>query len=172
MCRCGWRCACAWCPTYDCSPIQGVCGRTPNIPGIGSRATVSLVRQKRLLKMNGSEQADMDKERPHSVYWMLWVHCTAFCNFVTLFIHSSSVHYFGQGTGIWSLWFKYLNCLNFGKHKQISCFKKTTIVLVPKKSIISCLNDYFPMALTFIISKCFEIIRFEIHTVEASWKCL
>ena len=37
-----------------------------------------------------------------------------------------------------------------------SCFKTTTIVPVPKKSPVSCLNDYRPIALTSTIMKCFE----------------
>uniref|UniRef100_A0A669BQX1 Reverse transcriptase domain-containing protein n=1 Tax=Oreochromis niloticus TaxID=8128 RepID=A0A669BQX1_ORENI len=37
-----------------------------------------------------------------------------------------------------------------------TCFKATTIVPVPKKSSVSCLNDYRPVALTPTILKCFE----------------
>ncbi|MCI4387230.1 hypothetical protein PGIGA_G00071660 [Pangasianodon gigas] len=37
-----------------------------------------------------------------------------------------------------------------------TCFKKTTIVPVPKKSVVTCLNDYRPVALTSIVMKCFE----------------
>lgn len=37
-----------------------------------------------------------------------------------------------------------------------TCFKTTTIVPVPKKSPVSCLNDYRPVALTPVIMKCFE----------------
>lgn len=37
-----------------------------------------------------------------------------------------------------------------------TCFKTTTIVPEPKKSQVSCLNDYCPIALTPIITKCFE----------------
>ncbi|KAK1795581.1 hypothetical protein P4O66_001077 [Electrophorus voltai] len=36
------------------------------------------------------------------------------------------------------------------------CFKSTTIIPVPKKYTVSCLNDYLPVALTSIIMKCFE----------------
>ncbi|KAF4078259.1 hypothetical protein AMELA_G00197320 [Ameiurus melas] len=36
-----------------------------------------------------------------------------------------------------------------------TCFKATTIVPVPKKSPVSCLNDYHPVALTSLIMKCF-----------------
>ncbi|KAK1803173.1 hypothetical protein P4O66_021691, partial [Electrophorus voltai] len=36
-----------------------------------------------------------------------------------------------------------------------TCFKTTTIVPVPKKPMVSCLNDYHPVALTSIIMKCF-----------------
>ncbi len=37
-----------------------------------------------------------------------------------------------------------------------SCFKKSTIVPIPKKNLIKCLNDWRPVALTPIFSKCFE----------------
>ncbi|KAK1791191.1 hypothetical protein P4O66_013211, partial [Electrophorus voltai] len=37
-----------------------------------------------------------------------------------------------------------------------TCFKTTTIVPVPKKTTVLCLNDYCPIALTSIIMKCFE----------------
>ncbi|KAK1806279.1 hypothetical protein P4O66_000148 [Electrophorus voltai] len=37
-----------------------------------------------------------------------------------------------------------------------ACFKTTTIIPVPKKPTMSCLNDYRPIALTSIIMKCFE----------------
>ncbi|KAK3508016.1 hypothetical protein QTP70_010145 [Hemibagrus guttatus] len=37
-----------------------------------------------------------------------------------------------------------------------TCFKTTTIVPVPKKSTVSCLNDYRPIALTPIVMKCFK----------------
>ncbi|KAK3552018.1 hypothetical protein QTP70_031593, partial [Hemibagrus guttatus] len=36
------------------------------------------------------------------------------------------------------------------------CLKTMTIVPVPKKSTVSCLNDYCPIALTPIMMKCFE----------------
>ena len=36
------------------------------------------------------------------------------------------------------------------------CFKKSTIVPVAKKAVVSCLNDYRPVALTPIVMKCFE----------------
>ncbi|KAK3551103.1 hypothetical protein QTP70_013026 [Hemibagrus guttatus] len=36
------------------------------------------------------------------------------------------------------------------------CLKTTTIVPVPKKSTVSCLNDYHPVALTPIVMRCFE----------------
>ncbi|KAI4905151.1 hypothetical protein NFI96_007000 [Prochilodus magdalenae] len=39
-----------------------------------------------------------------------------------------------------------------------SCFKLTTIVPLPKKSVMTCLNDYRPVALTPIVMKCFERI--------------
>ncbi|KAK3548417.1 hypothetical protein QTP70_012738 [Hemibagrus guttatus] len=37
-----------------------------------------------------------------------------------------------------------------------TCLRTTTIVPVPKKSTVSCLNDYRPVALTSIVMKCFE----------------
>ncbi|KAI5614992.1 gastrula zinc finger protein XlCGF28.1-like [Silurus asotus] len=37
-----------------------------------------------------------------------------------------------------------------------SCLKTTTIIPVPKKSTVSCLNDYRPVALTPIMMKCFK----------------
>ncbi len=37
-----------------------------------------------------------------------------------------------------------------------SCFKKFPIVPIPKKNKITCLNDWRPVALTPIFSKCFE----------------
>ncbi|KAK3506659.1 hypothetical protein QTP70_012929 [Hemibagrus guttatus] len=37
-----------------------------------------------------------------------------------------------------------------------TCLKTTTIIPVPKKSPVSCLNNYRPVALTPIIMKCFE----------------
>ncbi|MCI4374997.1 hypothetical protein PGIGA_G00103990 [Pangasianodon gigas] len=49
------------------------------------------------------------------------------------------------------------------------CFKTTTIIAVLKKSSMSCLNDYRPVALTPIIRKCFEqlvmkFIKSSLHT--------
>ncbi|KAK3563373.1 hypothetical protein QTP86_023319 [Hemibagrus guttatus] len=38
----------------------------------------------------------------------------------------------------------------------LMCLKTTIIIPVPKKSPVSCLNDYHPVALTPIIMKCFE----------------
>ena len=37
-----------------------------------------------------------------------------------------------------------------------TCFKQTTIVPVPKKAKVTCLNDYRPIALTSVALKCFE----------------
>ncbi|KAI4895257.1 hypothetical protein NFI96_000434 [Prochilodus magdalenae] len=37
-----------------------------------------------------------------------------------------------------------------------TCFKRTTIVPVPKTPAITCLNDYRPVALTSTAMKCFE----------------
>ncbi len=47
-----------------------------------------------------------------------------------------------------------------------SCFKKSTIVPIPKKNKITCLNDLRPVALTPIFSKCFEkLVRDHICSV-------
>ncbi|KAK1791048.1 hypothetical protein P4O66_002092 [Electrophorus voltai] len=37
-----------------------------------------------------------------------------------------------------------------------TCFETTTIIPVPKKATVSCLNDYRPITLTSIIIRCFE----------------
>jgi hypothetical protein len=37
-----------------------------------------------------------------------------------------------------------------------TCFKQTTIVSVPKKAKVTCLNDYQPIALKSITMTCFE----------------
>ncbi len=47
-----------------------------------------------------------------------------------------------------------------------TCLKSTTIIPVPKKSPVSCLNDYCPIALTPIIMKCFE--RLVMHNIKTS----
>ena len=36
-----------------------------------------------------------------------------------------------------------------------TCFKKTTIVPVPKNTKVTCLDDYRPVALTTVAMKCF-----------------
>ena len=50
----------------------------------------------------------------------------------------------------------------FNQSLQLSmvsvCFKSSTIVPVPKKSTITCLKDYRPIALTPVFMKCFERI--------------
>ncbi len=47
-----------------------------------------------------------------------------------------------------------------------SCFKKSTIVPIPKKKKITCLNDWRPIALNPIFSKCFEkLVREHICSV-------
>ncbi len=47
-----------------------------------------------------------------------------------------------------------------------ACFKKSTIVPIPKKNKITCLNDWRPIALTPIFSKCFEkLVRDHICSV-------
>ncbi len=47
-----------------------------------------------------------------------------------------------------------------------TCLKSMTIIPVPKKSPVSCLNDYHPRALTPIIMKCFE--RLVMHNIKTS----
>ncbi len=46
------------------------------------------------------------------------------------------------------------------------CLKSTTIIPVPNKSLLSCLNDYCPIALTPIIMKCFA--RLVMHNFKTS----
>ncbi|KAI2645554.1 hypothetical protein H4Q32_025440 [Labeo rohita] len=45
-----------------------------------------------------------------------------------------------------------------------TCLKSTSIIPVPKKSPLSCLNDYRPIALTPIMIKCFERLVINIKT--------
>ena len=46
------------------------------------------------------------------------------------------------------------------------CFKQTTIVPVPKKVMVTCLNDYRPVALTSVAVKCFErLVMAHINTI-------
>ncbi|KAK3564438.1 hypothetical protein QTP86_020370 [Hemibagrus guttatus] len=46
-----------------------------------------------------------------------------------------------------------------------TCLKTMTIVPMPKSSMVSCFNDYRPIALTLIVMKCFErLIRKHIKT--------
>ncbi len=47
-----------------------------------------------------------------------------------------------------------------------TCLKSTTIIPVPKKSPVFCLNDYRPMALTPIMMKCFE--RLVMHKIKTN----
>ena len=44
--------------------------------------------------------------------------------------------------------------LELGKVPE--CFKKSVVIPVPKKPSISCLNDYRPVALTYVVMKSFE----------------
>ena len=47
-----------------------------------------------------------------------------------------------------------------------SCLKTSTIIPVPKKNSVSCLNDYRPVALTSIAMKCFEkLVRAHITSI-------
>ncbi len=47
-----------------------------------------------------------------------------------------------------------------------TCLKSTSIIPVPKKSPVSCLNDYCPIAPTPIMMKCFE--RLVMHHIKSS----
>ncbi|KAI2645345.1 hypothetical protein H4Q32_028858 [Labeo rohita] len=47
-----------------------------------------------------------------------------------------------------------------------TCLKSTSIIPIPKKSPVSCLNDYRPIALTPIMMKCFE--RLVMHHIKSS----
>ncbi|KAL0150016.1 hypothetical protein M9458_054675, partial [Cirrhinus mrigala] len=47
-----------------------------------------------------------------------------------------------------------------------TCLKSTSIIPVPKKSPVSCLNDYHPIALTPIMMKCFE--RLVMHHIKSN----
>ena len=47
-----------------------------------------------------------------------------------------------------------------------TCLKQTTIVPVPKKAKVTCLNDYRPIALTSVAMKCFErLVMAHINTI-------
>lgn len=46
-----------------------------------------------------------------------------------------------------------------------SCLKSSTIVPLPKKTNITTLNDYWPVALTPVVMKCFEKTASELHHV-------
>ncbi|KAL0161541.1 hypothetical protein M9458_045266 [Cirrhinus mrigala] len=52
----------------------------------------------------------------------------------------------------------FMNIFNLSLSKSVvpACFKMATIVPVPKSSTITSLNDWRPVALTPIVSKCFE----------------
>eukprot|EP00061_Rhincodon_typus_P013129 g39310.t1 len=52
--------------------------------------------------------------------------------------------------------FTYIFNLSFLQPKIPTCFKKDTIIPIPKKAHAVCLNDYHLIALTSIIMKCFE----------------
>ena len=49
---------------------------------------------------------------------------------------------------------------SFSQCKIPHCFKKSTIIPVPKKSTASCLNDYRPVALTSVVTKTLESCSF------------
>ena len=46
--------------------------------------------------------------------------------------------------------------LSLSEFVMLTCFKQTTIVLVPKNTKVTCLNDYRPVALMSAAMKCFE----------------
>ena len=39
-----------------------------------------------------------------------------------------------------------------------NCFKRSIVISVPKRSPVTCNNDYRPVVLTSIVMKCFETI--------------
>lgn len=46
-----------------------------------------------------------------------------------------------------------------------TCFKRASIVPVPKKSMMTCLNDYHPVALVSTITKCFnKLVKTQINS--------
>ncbi len=53
-----------------------------------------------------------------------------------------------------------------------SCFKKSTIVPIPKKNKITCLNDLWPVALTPIFSKCFENLLHILNRLNKYWETI
>ena len=52
--------------------------------------------------------------------------------------------------------FLHISKLSLQQSEVPICFKKTTIIPVPKKSQAVCLNDYRPVALTSIVMKSFK----------------
>ena len=52
--------------------------------------------------------------------------------------------------------FTYIFNVSLSQCKMRHCFKKSTIIPVPKKSTASCLNDYRPVALTSVVMKTLE----------------
>ena len=56
--------------------------------------------------------------------------------------------------------------LSLAKSVIPTCFKQTTIVPVPKKVKVTCLNDYRPVALTSVAMKCFQrLVMAQINTI-------
>ena len=56
--------------------------------------------------------------------------------------------------------------LSLSKSVIATCFKQTTIVPVPKKTKVTCLNDYRPAGLTAVAMKCFErLVIAHINTI-------
>ncbi|KAF7658945.1 hypothetical protein LDENG_00005470 [Lucifuga dentata] len=53
----------------------------------------------------------------------------------------------------------FTDIFNTSLHQTVvpKCLKSATIIPVPKKSSVSCLNDYRPIALTPIVMKCFNL---------------
>ena len=48
--------------------------------------------------------------------------------------------------------------LSLARSVVATCFKRSTIVPVPKNASPACLNDYRPVALTSVVMKCFEML--------------
>ncbi|KAK0148524.1 LINE-1 retrotransposable element ORF2 protein [Merluccius polli] len=63
--------------------------------------------------------------------------------------------------------------LSLAKSVVPTCFKRSTIVPVPKNASPACLNDYRPVALTSVVMKCFErLIKHYICASEHPPVCL
>jgi hypothetical protein len=66
-----------------------------------------------------------------------------------------NIHKAAGPDGLPSVFTDILN-LSLAESAIPTCFKQTTIVPVPKKAKLTCLNYYSPIALTSVAMKCFE----------------